>query len=567
MTETADQGAVADRGAVAARWDDAILRGFGRLLANRGVWLALVAATAFGALLRYLTALINHDTAWYLDATARWLAGGVLYRDIIEVNPPLAFFLTVPPVAVARAGDLFPVPIYVVYVFLLIALSLLLAWRLSRAWPDEDGVLLRRGLILAGLLALSFRTAGDFGQREHLMMIFVFPYLILVALRAARLDCAPALAIATGALATLGFGLKPYFLLVPAVLEAYLLLRTHALRRAFRPETLTLGIGLVAYLGVIAVATPDYLTTIVPFAREVYWGYETELWILLLRAKLAMLCLLLLGWFYLSKRKQIASRQLTDVFCLAALSFLAIYFVQSKGWYYHLYPAVAAVFLAAGALLLVAVGSRARTAAPSGPLARRGTGLFLALMASLLLFDAQVIRGSYSNPFMQAAEPVVREHAVGSPIYTMSAHVVLPYPLVTYTGARSVSRFAGLWLIPGLVRKQAEIDGHSGNGAPTALQRSIGQYLRDAVVADLRRDPPTLIIVDVRQRKTYFGDLDFDYIEYFSVDPRFVEIWSDYELLTTFPGHQVFKRRSASPDGVDMSDRQPRRTTLRQKEP
>ncbi|MCA9170349.1 MAG: hypothetical protein KDB23_21875, partial [Planctomycetales bacterium] len=50
---------------------------------------ALVAAAIF-----YPMATLNHDSSWYLIATRMWLDGAQLYQDVMETNPPLAFYLT-----------------------------------------------------------------------------------------------------------------------------------------------------------------------------------------------------------------------------------------------------------------------------------------------------------------------------------------------------------------------------------------------------------------------------------------------------------------------------------------
>ena len=68
-------------------------------------------------------------------------------------------------------------------------------------------------------------------------------------------------------------------------------------------------------------------------------------------------------------------------------------------------------------------------------------------------------------------------------------------------------------------------------------------YAHDAVVADLTRWSPALIFVDVREDKDYFGGLPFDYIAYFSEDPRFAQIWSRYELFLDFGTYHLYRRR------------------------
>src|SRR5215813_700280 len=62
------------------------------------VWLAL----ALTVLVVFLAPL-THDAAWYLVATRRYLDGARLYVDLIEVNPPLMFWLMTPPTWLGRA--------------------------------------------------------------------------------------------------------------------------------------------------------------------------------------------------------------------------------------------------------------------------------------------------------------------------------------------------------------------------------------------------------------------------------------------------------------------------------
>ena len=86
--------------------------------------LGLLGLLWLASLVYFLHTTLNHDVAWYLVAADRFLDGARLYRDIIEVNPPLAFYLAVPPVAAARLTGWEPIDCLVVYVCLLIALSL-----------------------------------------------------------------------------------------------------------------------------------------------------------------------------------------------------------------------------------------------------------------------------------------------------------------------------------------------------------------------------------------------------------------------------------------------------------
>src|SRR5690348_7664268 len=74
--------------------------------ALRPLWVAL-ALTALTTALR-LVDTVDSDVAWQLWIAGRLHAGAHLYRDIIEVNPPLWFWMAIP---VERLAALLHLPI------------------------------------------------------------------------------------------------------------------------------------------------------------------------------------------------------------------------------------------------------------------------------------------------------------------------------------------------------------------------------------------------------------------------------------------------------------------------
>src|SRR5262249_23299061 len=185
------------------------------------------------------------------------LDGERAYRDVIELNPPLAFYLTMPPILASRIAGLTPEHGFVGYMFLLMAVSLALVHRLLSLLPGSSPLYRRRMLfsVLATYIALPMLS---FGQREHLMFVLALPYILFVAVRMADGTCRAGLAVLIGILAAAGFGLKPYFLIVPVLLEIYAVVVRLSPRVLFRAETWTLGAGIALYAASIFLLTPDY---------------------------------------------------------------------------------------------------------------------------------------------------------------------------------------------------------------------------------------------------------------------------------------------------------------------
>ena len=90
-----------------------------------GAALALAVLFAIVSLHFRFSTYINHDVAWYLYSAGRLLDGGRMYQDMfVDVNPPLALYLTVPPVYLARLTGMFSVDIFIAYLCVLVLASL-----------------------------------------------------------------------------------------------------------------------------------------------------------------------------------------------------------------------------------------------------------------------------------------------------------------------------------------------------------------------------------------------------------------------------------------------------------
>lgn len=215
---------------------------------------------------------IDHDTGAILYFSDRWWAGERLYVDLIDVNPPLVFILGLLPVLIRQWTGLPEPAALIACVAATSILSTfvvwrLLAWRAGQLGRGEPGTLTSILVPLALLFALL--TPGELGQREHLMVVLTVPYVVLTALRleGRRVPLVIALGIAMAAAA--GFALKPFFLLVPALIELFVLWvrRGQALRD---PVPWTMGAMWAAYVGLTLLAFPEYGDVILPMTLEFY---------------------------------------------------------------------------------------------------------------------------------------------------------------------------------------------------------------------------------------------------------------------------------------------------------
>lgn len=263
----------------------------------------------------------TNDAAWQIWVGRQLLGGARLYRDIIEVNPPLWFWLTAPSSLLGWPG-------------LLAFLGLSAALSISLVQQLQPEPWLPYALIFAFFLAGISAT----GQREQFTLIAVSPYVVLAAARAEDRRVDLRLAILIGLWAALGIALKHYFAVVPIALQVWLLLK----RRPVAPEFLALCWAGALYLVMIVAVTPEYMRDIVPLVREAYPYYDRPLSFFATSDVAAVGLFAAVGLALMRRRDP-----LVQALALAGFLFLLIYAAQRKGFRYQGLPALGLLSLMA----------------------------------------------------------------------------------------------------------------------------------------------------------------------------------------------------------------------------
>ncbi len=494
--------------------------------------LALVPALAF--LLMVLSPPLNHDVAAILNFAERWVAGERLYRDLIDVNPPLIFILTAIPALLDRIT-----PLDAVQALQACVLGCcLLAWRFFNRLRQGFAEGPVEAAVLGALVPLACVLAAyDVGQREHLMALFAMPYAVLAARRIEGLRKPSGLALAVTLAATLGFALKPHFLAVPLLVEGFVLARRGP--TALRDPLPWLMGGLwLFYLAMIPVLFPDYFGHVVPLVMDFYLdtgglGFFAVLFTDKFGAALAALVLVLplLAW----RGAGVPARALGCV----AIGGAASAWVQHKGWSYHIVPMAMATALAGGWAAArwfdrALPAGRARAAAP------------LLAIACCFAVGAVHIRGE--SPWRQIwygsfadgqVATVLKREVAGERLLVLSPDIYPVYPALNYARARSTLRTMNLWLLIGAYPDCPE-------DAPRyrePWEMSRPEFLVYRTVAeDFARAPPGGVLVAKRSGIPRCGAEDFDPIAYFSRHPAFEETWRHYTRIVHMDNYLLYLR-------------------------
>ena len=481
----------------------------------------------------------NHDVAWLLYVARRALDGERLYRDIVEINPPLIVVLSMPAVLVSRLTGVTDLTVFDLGLAALAVGVVAFASRQLRRALGTEHVAERRALVLLCLVALFPVAVGDFGQREHLLLALVLPYLFLTAARAEGADTPAGEAMVAGFLAGIALALKPFYVPFWLVSEAYLMLGRRAGPPWKRPESVALAAVLLLYPILVLVWVPDYLRLVrqldpvyEAFLRRSPWAImDSALGVLPLLAVAALALAPAAGRF----------RGLRAVLAAAVATSLLAVLLQRKGWSYHFYPAVGE------ALLAFAVGlmtyARARPARRSAkavllPLALAALALDLGVVVEQRAVEALAWGRFERGEIRDRMVPVARRYATGGSIMAFTVSPVPAFPLVNYAGVGWAMRFPSLWMIPALAARE---DWAAEPPAVRAAHRSPDERrLIAAVTDDFVRERPALIL----EYAPPWGAPNL--LGYFaSADPRFAAAVRDYRLVDTIADYRFYARPPA----------------------
>ncbi len=466
---------------------------------------------------------LKDDIAWLLYVARRWMAGRALYVDVVEVNPPLIVWISAIPIQIGGWFGIDPqriaMPFFIAEVMGCALWTSMLLRARGGLFADTVPVFAVIGTVMLVV------PAADLGQREHLLVAAMLPYLVLFA---GSLDGrAPKLSssIVAGVLAGIGCALKPRYAGVFVVLEGVALLWG---LRPWRALPIAAAATMVAYAVAVAVTCPAYLARAVPLALALYGG--TDVTFLQLLGDSAMLILgemaaIALWW---RARRDLPERNLLLALVVFAATSTVICFVDGKDWFYHRLPATIVTLLV---LLCWAISTwlHRHTEKHSFrlPMAMAGIVVMVFGVAAFQRLEPQValaVEPEFTT--VEKLEKIVRDQHARTYI-AFSEWIALGFPVVNNTGVAWASRFDSMWALKGELWR-ARFDPAAAKEFP----------IRRWVAHDFIAGCPDIAVVDTREGTNYIAVLT-------ASDPSFGRVWSRYTQIAAFDGLTVYRRGKA----------------------
>ncbi|WP_247835169.1 hypothetical protein [Bradyrhizobium sp. 200] len=459
---------------------------------------------------------LNTDVSWLLVIGERMLDGQRLYRDIIEINPPMAPFAYLPGVALARALGVDPRHLIDAQLLLLAAASLFIVSRILRLSPATTP--LKPGAFAVWAAAIvTILPMNIFAQREHIALLTFLPALAVYALRSSRepLPLWAILIAGLGAGITLAF--KPFFTVPAALCILFAAIRSRSWRVLFAPENIIAGVIVTMVSLGTYVFYPEYFTITYPLVRDTYLSWSMPAAVIFLNDATLISTVALVA-VLLGRQKQKPDPVLL-VAVLASVGFAVSFFLQRRGWAYHSYPMVVLALLAMGYVLTGASGGEARS--------RRAEAVSIFVMAAtfafgMIWFNANV----YVGPIREAIAGLKPNPR----ILMLSGEAALGHPLVRDVGGVWVSRQENLWLreFVRLTREKTTVD--------AATDAKLNDYLaleRKWLIEDFRKLPPDIVLVD--NLRNGWGD-------WARADAELSELLKPYSLVRSVEGVDILRR-------------------------
>lgn len=480
----------------------------------------LAAATAW---LHAFYTVPNHDNLFMLLGAQRFLHGGRFYYDVFDPNLPLIFILLEPVVILANLTHLNT------YTVFSASVSLLIIWSaLEVARPTLYLFGTRRAAGTAAVLIytaiLCFLPGYQFGQREHLSIILMCPWLFGFALHDNNDSELPNFASATTiAVAAIGCLIKPYFVLLPVGMLTARAIRQRDWRVFIGRDAIIFSIISTLYLFTVILLFPEWFA-VARLHVDCYPFLSRPMPVVLV-AFWPPLALVMAGWvIWELVRLADPLRTFLRYLALATILLFLSAVMQHKDWDYHNLPALT---LMPVILALLALGIW-----PSLAQGHRVSKIAALVLTMTLLFQGVIVmlpwfRSNFRSRTAFLAQPfpqISAELARGRPflaITTMGLDVV--FPTVALTNERWSSRTAAQGLVPEIVELSF------GNAAQRRRAAELRQLWTRQVAEDLDRYRPVAVAVRTADDHSAFEmKSGFDLLQLLSQDEDFRRAWAPY---------------------------------------
>ncbi|MDN3651738.1 hypothetical protein QWY77_03030 [Thalassotalea ponticola] len=472
---------------------------------------------------------LNHDIGWLYTATEQWLAGKLLYSEIMELNPPIIFYLLVPVVAINQAfefSSVLSLKLYAFIVTLPFIINFVSYFKQSHFSSTE-----RYYLFIAVIVSCYGSAQYDFGQRDHLAIILLLPYFISTFFQGLNPPPLPFKSKTIVAFsATIGICIKPYFILFFIGAELWRFIQKPVVKNLLTLESSLIAICSCFFYLYLIVLEPNYIPKMVPLAVATYWAYGIPIELFNLEVNLLLLLFLIAVSFTIKNKIE---RNLIHYFLYLSFIGLLVFLLQSH-YSYQLLPHSVLLTFSFGITTIVYLKQISSFLNSPKTLMTLATFLILFssyhlinksyVVAKLLQEKAPSFQSLGIDSFRDTADYINRNFA-NQNVYVFSTNVWPSTFIRHYTKANWVSGFPALWPLPAIDTMQR---------APEKLTKDQIQKINDItlpvmdkIYKEISDYQPKAIFIESSESPSYFTE-NFKYESFIKKNPQLKKILGHY---------------------------------------
>ncbi len=487
----------------------------------------------FAAYMQFITGFVG-DKDMELALARMWVDGKKLYVDIFAVSPPLIFWIYALPVVLSHyVSFLKDYQLLVLMGLATAVLSIAIStWLISRH-PAFAGnrKKISEFIALTCFVFIFWTSPTYFFDREHILLLLIFPYIIRLLPSLHSLRISISLRMLIGCMAGIGFCMKPHCAILWTGIQIVCFLRQRSGRIFSSIENICIYSVGALYIFSVWRFTPEYIYIIMPMAMVTYSAANERMGGLYYCA----VAFLAFAVTFVDFRLRYTSPYRKDIlYFVGLLPFFLLYALTNNGWGYTYNPLISFILITTGWVWWEYSYLRKDYIARGLPATQFAQGSFACMTnftvnAALTLFVFIQLLTFNCNDYTDRCkqdDAVVREISSDSQIHsfgTISGDFGTWSWLSRELGARWETRFNHLWMLSKFIVSDAEFK---------TKHQWILDYVGNAMAQDLEERKPDIVFVD-HNPEFLHTDKHIDLLSYFMAYPRFAKAWQHYRYVHT----------------------------------
>jgi hypothetical protein len=455
---------------------------------------------------------INVDIAILTNFALGFIKGDRFLFEIFDTNPPLSTLVQIPP---ALLYKLTSIPVYyctILYSFTIISISTICTSRMleySGYFSNHERVV----LVLAYIIANTVLCSLYLGERDHLVILALVP-MTLFQLELGKQSFNPAwrawILFLAGSIFIL---LKPFYIII-----SFLLITLRALSQK-RPgafldkDALCLALACLGYGIMMIFIFHDFWQNAVPLILEFYLSQKDSR--ALTAGAFMLVCLLIYLLVILALPFEKRTKSILIAFTLLSAFCIGGFILQTKGFYYHLIPFIVIMCCNIAYMIYHLLSLKLNGSHSTVITTLICLSLSYALMPPNLSYPTH---NDYKNlPLSLAIQRYCPENCR---FFMFNDMTEIIHQTAVYTNSEHASRFPVYWFLPGIINNQEKAQKYE-----TAFV--------EMVTEDFKKIKPDLLIIGHFKIDQSKQNENFKFGDYFSKNPEFEKLWSEYEKAST----------------------------------